>query len=294
MKKIGKALLFPSLPLLLLLLPLSAFALTYGMTRLAQTDPLRIGSYVLSFYTLVVWCLALPRLLRACREFLKSQPHVRRWREDPRLRMNVTLTGNVVWNGAYAALQLGLGWYHRSFWFGFLGGYHLCLALMRLTLVSYSRRHALGEDRDAEGKRCRLCGWALLLVNLALAMRILLTLREGRLVAHHPITTIAMATYTFTSLTMAIVNIFRYRKYQSPVLSASRAISLASALVSLLSLEGTMLVVFGGEAMGPMTIRLYLSLSGGGISLFIAGMAGHMIQNANSQSNGRKMPNGQQ
>lgn len=292
-KKIGKALLFPHPVVVLLLLPLSIVSLIFAMTRLEESDPLRIGSYVLAFYCLTVCCLRFPRFLRFWKRFSRENPYARRWLSDPQLRMQVTLTGNVVWNGAYAALQLGLGWHHQSFWFGFLGLYYLCLASMRLTLVCYGRRHRLGENPAGELRYYRGCGWVFLFVNLALSVRIFLMIRENRLVAHHEITTIAMAAYTFTSLTMAIVNVVRYRKYRSPVLSASKAISLASGLVSLLSLEGTMLVSFGAD-MAPMTRRLFLSLSGGGVSLFIIAMAGYMIQTANKEMHTRKMANGQQ
>ena len=70
---------------------------------------------------------------------------------------------------------------------------------------------------------------------------------RNRTFHHHEITTIALAAYTFTSLTFAIINTVKYRKYHSPVYSASKAISLASACVSLLTLESTMLTTFGNE-----------------------------------------------
>ena len=57
--------------------------------------------------------------------------------------------------------------------------------------------------------------------------------------------TIAMAAYTFTTFTMAIINMVKYRKYHSPILSAVEEISFASALVSMLSLETAMLAAFG-------------------------------------------------
>ena len=94
---------------------------------------------------------------------------------------------------------------------------------------------------------------------------------------HHEITTIAMAAYTFGSLTKAIVNVIRYRKYQSPVYSASKAISLAAACVSMLTLESTMLTTFGGETMSLTGRRILLGVSGGSISLLIIAMAIYMI-----------------
>ena len=104
---------------------------------------------------------------------------------------------------------------------------------------------------------------------------------ENRAVRHNEITTIAMAAYTFTTLTLAIVNVIRYRKFNSPALSAAKAISLAAACVSMLTLENTMLTTFSGETTTPETIRLFLALSGGAVSIFIIAMAVCMIVQAN-------------
>ena len=90
-----------------------------------------------------------------------------------------------------------------------------------------------------------------------------------------------MAAYTFTTLTMAIINVIRYRKFNSPILSAAKAISLAAACVSMLTLENTMLVSFNKGAMPQQIVRLFLALSGGGVSAFIIAMAIYMIVQAN-------------
>ena len=91
------------------------------------------------------------------------------------------------------------------------------------------------------------------------------------------ITAIAMAAYTFTALTTAIVNVIKYRKYQSPVISASKAISFAAALVSMLTLESTMLTTFGEGTMTELERNLMLGATGGVISLLIVLMAIYMI-----------------
>lgn len=55
----------------------------------------------------------------------------------------------------------------------------------------------------------------------------------------------AAAAYTFYSLTMAIVNICRFRGACSPVYSAANALALMTALVSLFFLQGAMFLAFG-------------------------------------------------
>jgi hypothetical protein len=91
------------------------------------------------------------------------------------------------------------------------------------------------------------------------------------------ITAIAMAAYSFVALTAAIVNVVKYRKYNSPVFSASKVISLAAALVSMLTLESTMLKTFGDGSMTAAEQKWMLGVTGGVISLLIVATAIHMM-----------------
>lgn len=284
-KKIGKALLLPHIAVPLVLLPLSAAFLVVSMLRRAETDPVRIASYVLAACTLTLWCVRIPGIIRFFRGLKQENRYVRAWTSDPRLRANVTLSAHVLWNGAYAALQLATGIYHRSPWFYSLAAYYAMLAVMRFFLVRHTLRHRPGEELRRELIRYRACGWIFLLMNLALSVMMLDMIRENRVMRHHEITTIAMAAYTFTTLTVAIVNVIRYRKYQSPALSASKAISLTAACVSMLTLENTMLTTFGGTQMQPGTRMLFLGFSGGAISVFIIVMAVYMIAQSSQKLN---------
>ena len=279
-RRIGKNLLFPPAAVLMLLTPIAVAALIYSMLWLEETAPVRIGSYVLAFYALTVLCARIPSFVRTLRDFKNGNRYVNLWTGDIRLRTNVTLSGSVLWNGAYGALQLGLGIYHGSAWFYSLAAYYATLAAMRLSLVWHTLHHAPGEQMQQELMRYRACGWVFLLTNLALSGMMFYMIYENRAVRHNEITTITMAAYTFATLTMAIVNVIRYRKLNSPALSAAKAISLASACVSMLTLENTMLTTFRSETMMPEKARLFLGLSGGAVSIFIIAMAVYMIVQA--------------
>ena len=280
-KRIRKSFLFPPTTVLIILTPIAAAALIYSMLHLEETDPIRIGSYVLAFYALTILCARMPKLVCIFRDFKNENRYVKLWTGDVRLRTNVTLSGSALWNGAYGALQLGLGIYHRSAWFYSLAAYYATLAVMRLSLVRHTMRHKPGEQMQQELARYRACGWVFLLTNLALSGMMFYMIYENRAVRHNEITTITMAAYTFTTLTMAIVNVIRYRKFNSPAVSAAKAISLAAACVSMLTLENTMLTTFSSETMTPEKTRLFLGLSGGAVSVFIIAMAIYMIVQAN-------------
>jgi len=276
-KKLGKALLFPHIAIMIILVPISAVFLVYSMVFLGTESVAAIISYVLAAYTLTVWCFRIPYLIRFFRTFKEENRYIQIWKDDTRLRVNVSLYGTLIYNTAYALLQLGMGFWHHTFWFYSLAGYYLSLAVMRFFLVRYTRKHDKGEDMLAELRKYRACGIVFLVMNLALTLMIFFMVYWNRTFNHHEITTIALAAYTFTSLTLAIINTVKYRKYNSPVYSASKAISLASACVSMLTLESTMLTTFGGETMSLTERRILLGVSGGVISAFIIAMAIYMI-----------------
>jgi hypothetical protein len=86
-----------------------------------------------------------------------------------------------------------------------------------------------------------------------------------------------MAAYTFASLALAIINTVKYRKYNSPIYTATKSISLAAASVSILTLEATMHQTFGGETVDDLTRKLFLGLTGGAVATFIIVMSVYMI-----------------
>ena len=276
LKKLIWHLLFPHVSVLLILIPVATVLVVYSMIFLGTESFVAIASYVIAAYTLTVWCLKMPRIIRFFKKIKNENKYIKRWNEDTHLRINVSLLGALVWNTAYAVFQLGLGFWHHSFWFYSLAAYYISLAVMRAFLVRYTSKNVPGENMRGELLRFRACGIVFLVMNLALSLMIFFMVYWNRTFVHHEITTIAMAAYTFTSLTLAIINTVKYRKYNSPVYSASKAISLAAACVSMLTLEATMLTTFGGT-LDLASRRLFLGTSGGAISVLIIAIAINMI-----------------
>jgi len=276
-KKLGKALLFPHIAIMIILIPIATVMLVGSMVFVGTETVIAYISYVLAAYTLTVWCFKIPYLIKFFRTFKNENKYAIRWQDDTRLRVNVSLFGSLSWNALYGIFQLWLGFYHHTFWFYSLGGYYICLAIMRFFLVRHTRKYAPGEKMQTELVKYRACGIVFLVMNLALALIIFFMVYWNRTFQHHMITSIAMAAYTFTAFTVAIVNVIRYRKYNSPVYSASKAISLAAALVSMLTLESTMLTTFGDGTMTVTTQKWMLGSTGGAISLLIVATAIYMI-----------------
>lgn len=273
LKKIGKALLFPHKAIMALLTPIAILLLALSAVVWETNSLPSIISYVVSAYTLTVWCFRVPHVIEWWKITKNENKYLHLWRNDARLRVNVALYSGLAWNAIYGVFQLCLGFYHHTFWFYSLGAYYICLAVMRLLLASHTSKFTVGERmRDELLKYC-FCGWALLLMNLALALIIFFMVYWDRTFEHHMITAIAMAAYTFTAFTFAIINVVKYKKYNSPVFSVSKIISLAAALVSMLTLESTMLTTFADETMSALDRKIMLGATGGVICALILSAA---------------------
>ncbi len=276
-KKIGKTLLFPHMAIMIILLILSAVLLIYSFAVSESDSIVSYISYALSAYTLTVWCFRIPRIVRFIKTFKEENVYARIWLENARIRVNISLLGSFVWNTAYATLQFWLGVQHRSLWFYSLGVYYASLAVMRLFLMKHTRKYEARENMIDEWKKFRFCGWVFLIMNLALTVITFYMVFRGQTVRHTEVITISMAAYTFTSFTVAIINMFVYKKYNSPVYSASKAVSLSAACVSMLTLEATMLKSFGEREMSERDSKMMLALTGVAVSAFIIAMAIYMI-----------------
>ena len=276
-KKLGKALLFPPVAVMIVLIPVATALLVVSMVLIGTESAIAYVSYVLAAYTLTVWCCKIPDLIRFIKTVKNENRYARLWLEDTRLRVNISLFGSLAWNVLYGLFQIWLGIVHRTFWFGSLGAYYICLAVMRYFLVSHTRRYSPGERMRTELVKYRACGWVFLVMNLALSLIVFFMLYWNRTSRHHMITAIAMAAYTFTAFAVAIVSMVKYKRYNSPVFSAAKAISFAAACVSMLTLTSTMLTTFNDGTMDPFARKMMLGSVGVAVILVVIGMAVGMI-----------------
>ncbi len=194
------------------------------------------------------------------KSFFTENAIIKGLKNDVAFKENMSLYLALVFSLAFSVLMLGLGIYHSSFWFYSLAGYYILLSILRAFILHYMRTNTLGEDIYKENIKACVCGAVLLVISLALALITFFMVYFGRSFTHHEITTIAIATYTFSSFTIAIINLVKYKSLKnSPLLFASRAVSLASACVSMLTLTATMLTTFGGGEQGMFERTMVLS-----------------------------------
>lgn len=281
-KKTLTKLLFPPVAVIITLIPISVGLLIYAFTATNANTAVVYFSYVLSAYTLTVICAKSPAIFEKIKNFRHENKYLCLYFTDAHLRVKISLYASTAFNALYAMLQLFSGFRNNSVWFYALAGYYILLAVMRFFLLRDTLKTTPGRDKKREFIRYRFCGIMLLLMHTTLSVIVFYIVRQNKGFEYHYIHTIAMAAFTFTVTTMAIINVFKYRRFESPVFSAAKSISLASALVSMLSLETAMLTAFGSEN-DALFRRNITAATGAAVCTFVLGMAIYMIINSTKQ-----------
>ena len=293
-KKIGKKLLFPPIWMMVILVIASAVALTLIFVKgLEESIPAYIV-YVLAFYTLsvvTIFCaMVLPKQYSTIKQKIYDNPLGNRYMTDRVFRTNISLSISFVISMLYVGINLWSWHMLGSYWFMVLAVYYVIMAVMRFLLVRYVRIQKIGTNMLGEWKRSRICAYILLLINLSLSGAVLMILYQHRGYDYPGIMIYVMALYTFYALTMSIVDIVKYRKMGSPVMSTAKIVSLSAALVSLLNLETAMFAQFGAD-MSPEHQRIFIILTGAGVSITVVTLSVNLIVKANKEI--RRIKNGE-
>jgi hypothetical protein len=292
-KKIGKKLLFPPVYLLVILVIVSVVGLSFIFVKgMEQTIPAYMV-YVLAFYTLsvvtILCVMVLPKRYSMLKQKIYNNPFGNRYMTDDIFRTGFSLSVSFVISMLYVGINLWSWYALQSYWFMVLAVYYVIMAVMRFLLVRYVRIQKIGTNILSEWKRSRSCAYILLLINLSLSGAVLMILYQHRGFDYPGVMIYVMALYTFYALTMSIVDMVKYRKMDSPVMTTAKNVSFSAALVSLLNLETAMFAQFGAD-MTPENQRIFIILTGAGVSITVVTLSVMLIVNANKQI--RRMKNG--
>lgn len=102
-----------------------------------------------------------------------------------------------------------------------------------------------GKNKLEEYLKLRRCGIILLFLNIVLIGLIILILHTNQDISYAGYIIYIVAIYDFYLIISSFINVFKFRKSDSPVLIASKCINLTVAMISMLSLEVAMITRFG-------------------------------------------------
>lgn len=290
LRRILKMLFFLPLWLTVLIAVPSFLFVFYMLGTGNDSSALSRLSYALSAYAMIITATGIADIVKAVRRGVDNLPLLKkirsfslgaRYLDDPVFRAEVSLYGGLCINLVYVVIKLVSGIYYCSLWFVALSAYYVFLSLMRFSLLHHVRRSPIGQAYCSELRRYRLCGGMLLVLNLALSAIVTLVVAWNQGFEYGGYLIYVMALYAFYTMITSVINMVKFRKYHSPVLSAAKAINLTAALVSMLSLETAMLSQFNNE--GPEFRRKMTAVTGFAVCVFVLGMAIYMMVRANRE-----------
>lgn len=283
-KAIIKKLLFPPIWLIVILTIGSTAALIAVFLKGWDNKPIAYAVYAASAYTLTVICLffakTLPDYYAKVKQRVYAHPFGNRYMTDAAFKVRISLYISLGITLLYSALKLISGVIFSSFWLGAIAVYYILLSILRFILLRYMHADDEKQSDLYEYQRYRLCGILMLILNLSLTGIVFQMVWQNKGYTYPGTLIFAAAAYTFYTVTISTVDIVKYRKYKSPVLSASKAIRFAAALVSLLSLETAMLAQFGDD---ESFRRMMTALTGAGVCIIVLGMSIYMIVRASKE-----------
>ncbi len=165
----------------------------------------------------------------------------------------------------YGIYNAVLGILMSSWWLITLGAYYIVLAIMRFSLLRIKQKTEGKNELELFARH--FTGILLIILTVCLMGTVILSVTDNRGTDHHEIIMITMALYAFSKTTLAIIGLIRSAKQSSHVLTALRNVSLADALVSIFSLQRSMLVSFG--EMRAEDITLFNALTGTGVCIAV-------------------------
>lgn len=139
-----------------------------------------------------------------------------------------------------------------------VGFYYVILSIVRAIVLS---------KKEEKRSTAIFAGIMLMVLSLPLAGTVILSFMKDRGTVFHEIIMITIALYAFTKITLATVKLIKSRNSPSVKVITLRNISLATAFVSIFSLQRSMLVSF--EGMSESGIRMMNLATGSAVCVIV-------------------------
>ncbi len=204
--------------------------------------------------------------------------------DGTRIRPEASAAAGFACNTVFAAGNIVLGVYFASAWLITMGAYYALLSIMRFVAVRMLQKRT-GDDSPRKKARqvrtIKLDGILLMVLTLVLSGTVTLTISNGKTLPENEILAIAIATYTFIKLSLAIAGTIGARHTHIALLRALKSIALVDALVSILFLQTILMDTFGGDD----TFRLIMTAATGAVICASSFIIGLLLFRSNKASN---------
>lgn len=192
----------------------------------------------------------------------------KRYRTDTAFRGYVSLCRGMTANVCYALFRAVVGILYRSVWFAAMAVYYFALGGLRIYLA-YGYAHRGTRGLSYEYCCYRRTAWMLFLLNVPMGGMIALMVWTNSGFSYPGYVIYLSALFTFYTAILSVVNLVKYAKVGSPILSAAKVLNLVSGMMSVLGLQTAMITQFsdGDEAYRKLMNTLTGSFVYGGVAV---------------------------
>ena len=252
--------------------------------------------YLFSVYALTVTIIGIKRLVQYIKILVKNDriPVVvqlnkllhkskffGRYIDDKDFRAEVSLYAGLAINLLYGIFKGATGALYESPWLWSMGIYYLAIGGIRFMLMRGIGKHLQTGDTAAvklhEYRIYRRCGVMMLFMNITVAGLAIQMIWQNKANEYSRTVVIISAAYTFYSFILALVNMISFRKRNNAILSAAKDLTFCGAVMSMLSLQTSMLYAFDE---GRSDFRqMFNGITGGFVIAIVLGISTYMIIN---------------
>lgn len=250
--------------------------------------------FLLSAYSLVILLAVLPALAG---RFTRSKEHL--WRRsrllrkvsstafggrylrDQLYRSGIHIYQGMLVNFLYMLFRFVSAARYASIWFFSMAVYYMVLCIMRAYLAfGYRRRE--GKGTSYELRYYRRTAGMLFILNIPMGGMIILMIRTNSGFIYPGYLIYLSALYTLYMMAFSVVNLVKFRKMGSPILSAAKVLNFVSAMMSVLGLQTAMIARFSSHGEGYR--KMMNAITGGAVFLIVmVTVAVMMIQSSKIQ-----------
>lgn len=173
-------------------------------------------------------------------------------------------------NLAYGIYNGIIGFSSHSWWLITLCAYYIILGVIRFGVLIFNAKNK--NEVFSNKFIMRFTGCLLIFLSIILAGTAYLSVENERGIKYNEILMISIAVYSFTKITLAIINLIKAGKNDTSIIKTLRYISFADALVSIFALQRSMLVSFGAMPENEIQILNICTGTAVYIGVFILGI----------------------
>lgn len=184
-----------------------------------------------------------------------------RWKTEYDFKTYMAAAGSLAVTLIFAVYNGFLGMRHASLWHGTICVYYILLTILRGSIIIAAKRaDQYGKQKAAKERAFLAISFLLLILNISLVVPTAIMVRQQKPVTMTLIPAIAMAAYTTYKIIMASVNLRKRKSSSDSLVWLLRTIGFIDALVSILTLQNTLIMVASrGENLGMLPLTAITS-----------------------------------